>query len=123
MTASYTDNHVDTAQCLWEYITTNRHRPYITVADKECGALLEYNGTCAVRQMCRGIDLLNGIDVAYEYAKKELEDFDTVFPSYDWNFIPWFFQNCLTFDKHVSVAPDWKTKIDAYKQHDNALGD
>ena len=85
--STYSENQVDTAMCIWEYVIENKER-YFEILFKE-------HGTKEARTRMRWLTLIRACEKIWnklnDHQRELLEPFD-------WEFIPKFIEICVDWD-------------------------
>lgn len=88
---------IEAAQCIWEHILENR---------KHFDPFFKELGSAEFRDRLRDPQILDACCAGWDsLTQDEQEDF----AAYDWEYVPWFVDNCLQWDdpKSVMLKPDW----------------
>lgn len=102
----FTELEVEAAQNLWEAFNDLYRACYEDRTDDDTGLVSLRNsmGTVHVRWLLRQKPILSAVVRAWDAASEDVQE---MFVPYDWNFCPWFLQNCIVVTgDQLSVASD-----------------
>lgn len=99
-------NLIEVAQCVWEAVND---RLGGASNDDVVEKIRESIGTAELRGQLRDVALLNACDKGWDIVSEERDEL--LFDNFDWEFVPWFLDNCVYWDtetSNVSLRDNWK---------------